>query len=106
MISSSCARPLFAVGDRQEGAGSGDGLVAGTYLHGLFGDDAFRAVFLATFGVGGSGTRYELMIERVLDRLAEHLERHLPIERLLAIAGYTAKANPTARSRQANQAPA
>jgi len=41
-----CARPFLEVAGLPEGAASPDGRVAGTYVHGLFASDAFRAAFL------------------------------------------------------------
>jgi adenosylcobyric acid synthase len=81
-----CERPMFMVGGRREGAGSADGRVMGTYLHGLFAADGFRGAFLAALGVSGGAEGYEARIERSLDALADHLERHLDVERILAIA--------------------
>jgi adenosylcobyric acid synthase len=82
-----CARPVVDLGGRRDGATSADGLVAGTYVHGLFASDAFRRVFLAQAGVASS-LAYEATVETALDDLADHLERHVAIDRLLAIAGY------------------
>jgi len=42
---------------------------------------------LAEIG-GSSMLAYDERIEATLDALAEHLERHIDIDRLLAIAGY------------------
>ena len=58
----------------------------GTYVHGLFGSDGFRSAFLAEAGVA-SALAYEASVEATLDGLADHLERHVAIDRLLAIAG-------------------
>ena len=70
-----------------DGAVSADGRVMGCYLHGLFSADDFRHRFLARLGSSkASGVRYEDGIEATLDRLAAHLERHLDLDRLLAIA--------------------
>jgi len=81
-----CARPLIDLGSRVDGAQSADGRVSGSYVHGLFVSDAFRGAFLAALGAGPSPTRYEAAVEQVLDRLADHLERHVDIQRLIDIA--------------------
>jgi adenosylcobyric acid synthase len=60
----------------------------GTYVHGLFASDAFRAAFLARVGAGASETRYEHHVESALDALAAHLEAHVDVDRLLAITGF------------------
>ncbi|MFD1694095.1 cobyric acid synthase [Roseibium aestuarii] len=80
-----CARPFLTLAGRPEGATSADGRVAGTYLHGLFGSDDFRAACLDRLGAG-STLAYEAQIDGVLDRLATHLEGCLDVERLLEIA--------------------
>jgi adenosylcobyric acid synthase len=84
-----CARPVVRLGARPDGATSADGLVSGTYVHGLFAADDFRRAFIAALGAPPSDLRYEAEIDAVLDRLGEHLERHLDIDALLAIAGYS-----------------
>jgi adenosylcobyric acid synthase len=80
------ARPLFRIGGADEGAQSPDGRVAGAYLHGLFTGDAFRRAYLAEFGASASGLSYEAEVEATLDRLADHLEAHLDLDGLLAVA--------------------
>jgi adenosylcobyric acid synthase len=80
-----CARPLLTIGDRPDGAASADGRVQGTYVHGLFTSDEFRRAWLAGFGIA-SQLAYEQRIERALDALADHLEAHLDIEQVIAIA--------------------
>ena len=79
------ARPFAHVNGRPEGATSADGRVTGSYLHGMFRDDAFRAAWLAGFGVSASG-RYGATVETVLDALADHMEAHLDVPGLLALA--------------------
>lgn len=81
-----CTRPFARVGDREEGAVSKDGLVSGSYLHGMFADDAFRRMWLSEIGIHGSDLRYEEGVEATLDALADHFEAHLDVEGLLAIA--------------------
>jgi adenosylcobyric acid synthase len=80
-----CARPMLMIGDRPDGAASADGRVLGTYVHGLFTSDAFRRAWLADLGVA-SRLAYEQRVEHALDALADHLEAHLDIERIVAIA--------------------
>ena len=81
-----CARPFAMAGARAEGAVSADGRVTGSYLHGMFTDDAFRAAFLRGLGATVSGLAYSEGIEQVLDALAAHLEAHLDVPGLLALA--------------------
>ncbi|WP_103171875.1 cobyric acid synthase [Paracoccus sp. SY] len=80
-----CARP-FAHVPGPDGAVSRDGRIMGTYLHGLFSDDGFRAAWLARLGVA-SQPGYEAGVDRVLDDLADHLEAHLDVAGLLSVAG-------------------
>ena len=81
-----CARPFAHVEGRPEGARSADGRVEGSYLHGLFAEDAFRAAWLAGLGAVAGGVAYGTAVEAVLDRLAAHLETHLDVDGLLAAA--------------------
>lgn len=80
-----CARGLLQVGDQPEGAANATGRVMGSYLHGLFADDGFRAAFLARLGAK-SDVAYEDGVEATLDALADHLEMHLDIDAMLDMA--------------------
>ena len=80
------ARPVFQIEGQPEGAQSADGRVLGAYLHGMFISDAFRAAFLARLGAGGSGTDYDADVEATLESLADHVEQHLDLDGLLAVA--------------------
>jgi adenosylcobyric acid synthase len=81
-------RPFVTFADgRSDGAISADGRVAGCYLHGIFAQDEFRHGFLAAIREReASGLAYEAEIETVLDGLAQHLGRHLDLDRILEIA--------------------
>lgn len=79
------ARPFAEVEGAPEGAVSPDGRVMGTYCHGLFGSDGARAAFLSRIGAGPSDLAYDEAVERALDVLADHLERHLDIDALFAL---------------------
>jgi adenosylcobyric acid synthase len=76
-----CARPMFRVSGQPEGAMSTDGRVAGSYLHGLFTADNFRAAWL-----GKSGLAYGATVEKTLDELAAHIEAHIDIDALIELA--------------------
>jgi adenosylcobyric acid synthase len=80
-----CVRPLLDIQDRLDGASSPDGLVAGTYVHGLFAADGFRRAFLARLGARSTAA-YEAGLEAALDALAAHLTAHIDLEQILAIA--------------------
>jgi adenosylcobyric acid synthase len=80
-----CARPVLMVDGKPEGASSADGRVQGTHVHGLFTSDAFRRAWLKTFNKV-SALAYEQKVEAAIDALADHLEAHLDIDGLLAIA--------------------
>ncbi|MGX1305446.1 adenosylcobyric acid synthase [Amorphus suaedae] len=80
-----CARPFLEIEGVAEGAVSGDGRICGTYVHGLFAHDAFRAQFLRAYDAH-SDLAYEAAVERTLDELAVHLEACLDADAILAIA--------------------
>ncbi len=80
------ARPFAHIDGRAEGAQSANGRISGSYLHGMFSDDAFRAAFLETLGAQSSGASYSQTVEATLDQLADHLEAHLDVSGLLELA--------------------
>ncbi len=81
------ARPFAMLDGCGEGARSADGRVEGSYLHGLFAEDGFRAAYLAGLWVAPSGAAYGAGVEAALDALAAHVEAHLDVAGLLAVAG-------------------
>ncbi len=80
-----CTRAWLEVEGRPEGAASANGRILGSYLHGIFSSDAFRAQFLAKLGVK-SETAYEDGVEQTLDDLADHLEQNMNLDLLLDLA--------------------
>ena len=80
------ARPFAHVAGAPEGAISADGRVMGSYLHGMFAEDDFRAAFLAGLGAEASDFGYRVGVEAALDDLARHIEAHLDVDALLALA--------------------
>ena len=82
-----CARPFARLSDgAPEGAMSADGRVIGTYVHGLFGNDAQRAAWLARLGGGPSAVAHDALVECTLDRLAAHIAAQVDIDRILSLA--------------------
>jgi adenosylcobyric acid synthase len=80
-------RPFLRLGrGHDEGAVSDDGRIAGCYIHGLLSDDRLRAAWLQRLGAGPSSLDYGAEVETTLDLLADHLEKHIDCDRLLALA--------------------
>jgi adenosylcobyric acid synthase len=81
------ARPLLHLqGHRPDGATSACGRVRGTYVHGVFNNDAARAALLAQWGAHSTHS-HDSAIEATLDALAAHLETHTDIDGMLRLAG-------------------
>ena len=81
-----CARPFAHIGYRPDGAIAPGGRIVGTYLHGCFSTDAFRRAYLESIGAAPSNLAFEDVIDATMDGLAAHLERHLDLDKLLALA--------------------
>jgi len=78
--------PWFMIEDRPEGACSENGRVCGSYLHGIFVEDAFRKSYLHRFSPGLEVQAYTTEIETILDDLGRHIETALDLDALLRIA--------------------
>jgi adenosylcobyric acid synthase len=78
--------PFVRLGSALDGATSPDGLVAGTYVHGLFHNEAIRARLVGALarrrGVRLAGTA---PVEDPYDRLADAVRDHLDLARLFAL---------------------
>jgi adenosylcobyric acid synthase len=78
------SRPLLRFADgRTDGASSANGRIRAAYVHGLFTDDRQRSAWLSWLGQSAAGVSYDADVDRVLDALAGHLERHVDLDRLL-----------------------
>lgn len=81
------ARPLVRFDDgRADGAMRADGLVMGSYVHGLLGDAAPRRALLARIGVEARGPDHHADVDAALDAIAAALEAALDLDAMLAIA--------------------
>ncbi|WP_348656041.1 cobyric acid synthase [uncultured Sulfitobacter sp.] len=85
-VGADCATPFAHINGTPDGAGSRDGKITGTYLHGLFTNDSFRSAWLAQLGLRAGPTSYSQTVEDTLDALADHMETHLDVSALLACA--------------------
>ncbi|RAU97612.1 cobyric acid synthase [Paenibacillus sp. YN15] len=74
-----------------EGALSEDGLVWGTYIHGILHNDALRRSWLNRLRERKGWPRSEQLLQfgkrrdEAIDRLAQHVRRHLDMERIYAM---------------------
>ncbi|MEM7000559.1 MAG: cobyric acid synthase [Pseudomonadota bacterium] len=81
------ARPLFLGEKQTDGAQSESQRIQGTYLHGIFGNDAYRRWWLEQ--INGSTVQsyaYQTQVEQALDDLAASLSTHCDGTALLAAA--------------------
>ena len=79
------ARP-FAHTPAPEGATAPDGRVMGSYLHGMFAADAFRAAYLRDLGLPSTLRNHAAEVDQTLNALAAHIERHVDVDALLTLA--------------------
>ncbi len=86
-------RPMLDLAGVHDGAVSADGRVAGCYLHGLFASGGYRRALLAGIGVAGTGLAHDGLVDAALDALATHLEAHVDVPALAALAGIDARAS-------------
>ena len=82
-----CRAPRPSQARVADGWVSPDGKVVGTYLHGVFENDAFRRRFLNTLSPGAhlpaaGGLSFRDFLETQLDRLAAAMRQHLDISLL------------------------
>lgn len=84
-------KPWFVKEDGSpEGAISQDGRVYGSYCHGVFTEDGFRKAFLDRLHKGTiTAMAYQQQVDQTLDNLADHMERHLDLDKLLGLLAPT-----------------
>ncbi|MEM7568204.1 MAG: cobyric acid synthase [Pseudomonadota bacterium] len=80
-------RAMVHIGDHICGARSANGMIEGTYVHGLFAADGYRQTWLSRAGAGSdTSLDYDASVESALEALADGLEEALDIDALFACA--------------------
>ncbi len=80
--------PAIRLTSRTEGAISDDGLILGTYLHGLFESSAACTALLTWAGLDDVKTvDYSALREAAIERLADTVEEHLDTDQLRQLIG-------------------
>ena len=91
-------RPMFQLETGPDGARSQDGLIEGTYLHGLFGNDAYRRAWLSRIrDIGTATLQYEAGVEAALDDVAATLADSVDTEALFSAARRPSHVEATAQ---------
>ncbi len=81
-------RPVAKLANHTDGAISEDGMVLGSYLHGIFDHSQASLALLHWAGLEqAEGVDYHTIKEQELERLADTLEQHLDMEKLLQLSG-------------------
>ncbi|MRG57001.1 cobyric acid synthase [Phyllobacterium sp. SYP-B3895] len=78
-----CSRPTAMINGVEDGAISADGKVFGTYMHGLFGTDAYRSALLRSLGINANAFDYRAGVDAALDSIADQLAEVLDLQALL-----------------------
>jgi len=80
-------RPFAILNTGPDGASSPAGDITGTYLHGVFGSDAFRRYWLNRIRSDAAGDfDYNQNVDNALNQLAASLEKHIDVDALLETA--------------------
>lgn len=66
--------------------GHSTGAVWGSYVHGVFGNDTLRALWLRSIGADTDGTAWRARLDAEIDRWADVVEAHVDVDRLIDLA--------------------
>ena len=83
-----CSSSRSEEGERDEGSVSEDGMVMGTYVHGLFDLPSFRSRFLSLAGKGRESAEqidYESAVEAGIAKVARIVSEHIDVDRIMRI---------------------
>ncbi len=78
-----CIRAFSTIDGKKDGAISSNGLVMGSYIHGMFEDNKFRSIFLKKlFGIN-SAINYSKSLNENLNKFSSLIENNINIKELL-----------------------
>jgi len=78
-------RPFVTIDNVPYGASAPGKPIWGSYLHGIFASDAFRASFLERLSIDAGKVRYQAQLDRALDDVAASFDEHLDIAAMFGI---------------------
>lgn len=81
-----CRRAWIGIdANRSVSAQSADGKILGSYIHGLFAQDAFRAAFLQSFGTHSS-VAFDAVVDEALDAIAAQVAQEWSLDQIYKMA--------------------
>lgn len=80
-----CENPFSSVNGRNEGAISKNGLVMGSYIHGMFKNDLFRSYFLKKVLGIKSKYDYQKNLNINLDKFSDLIEKNIKVNKILSL---------------------
>jgi len=78
-----CSKPFASINHKWDGAISKDGLVMGSYIHGMFENNNFRSFFMKKILGINSSLDYQKQINQNLDEFADFIRTKTKISKLL-----------------------
>ncbi len=78
-----CDKPFSFIHNKKDGAISKDGLVMGSYIHGMFENNKFRSFFIKKIFGFNSSIDYQKKINQNLDEFADFIDEKTEINKLL-----------------------
>ena len=78
-----CSKPFASINHKLDGAISKDGLVMGSYIHGMFENNNFRSFFMKKILGINSSLDYQKQINQNLDEFADFIRTKTKISKLL-----------------------
>lgn len=78
-----CENPFSKINGRSDGAISKNGLVMGSYVHGMFKNNLFRSFFLNKILGIQSNYNYQENLDKALDEFSRLIDKNIQVNKLL-----------------------